>query len=102
MLVFRGPREGSIRKTLAAFEPLAKLGARAILDPEAFAHQRIEAVPVYLLGRAWGCGGASACAEVLRISGDAGLDDVLERMSRADHPLAQAAEGRLARLRGAP
>ena len=102
ILVFRGPREGSIRKTLAAFEPLARLGARATLDPEAFAGQRIEAVPVYLLGQAGGCGEASACAEVLRISGDAGLDDILERMARADHPLAQVAEGRLARLRGAP
>lgn len=102
VLVFRGPREGSIRKTLAAFEPLASLGARATLDPEAFAHQRIEAVPVYLLGQAGGCEGASACAEVLRISGDASLDDILERMARADHPLAQVAEGRLARLRGAP
>ncbi len=102
VLVFRGPMEGSIKKTLTAFEPLAKLGARAILDPEAFAHHRIEAVPVYLLGRAGGCGEASACAEVLRVSGDAGLDDILERMARADHSLAQAAEGRLARLRGAP
>jgi type-F conjugative transfer system pilin assembly protein TrbC len=102
VLVFRGPREGSIRKTLAAFEPLARLGARATLDPEAFAGQRIEAVPVYLLGQAGGCGEAAACAEVLRISGDAGLDDVLERMARADHPLAHAAEGRLARMRGAP
>ncbi len=102
VLVFRGPKEGSLRKTLAAFEPLAKRGARATLDPEAGARHRIEAVPVYLLGQAGGCGEAVACTEILRVSGDAGLDDVLERMARADHPLAQAAEGRLARLRGAP
>ena len=102
VLVFRGPKEGSLRKTLAAFEPLAKRGARATLDPEAFARHRIEAVPVYLLGQAGGCGEATACAEILRITGDAGLDDVLERMARADHPLAAVAEARLARLRGKP
>jgi conjugal transfer pilus assembly protein TrbC len=102
VLVFRGPMDGSIRKTLAAFEPLAKRGAQAILDPEAFARHRIEAVPVYLLGQAAACGEAATCAEILRVSGDAGLDDVLERMARADHPMAQAAEARLVRLRGTP
>lgn len=102
VLVFRGPREGSIRKTLAAFEPLARLGSRATLDPEAFARHGVKAVPVYLLGQTGGCGEASACAEALRVSGDAGLDDVLERMARADHLLAQVAEERLARLRRAP
>ena len=83
-------------------EPLARLGARATLDPEAVTRHRSSAVPVYLLGQAAGGGEASACAEVLRMSGDAGLDDVLERMARADHPLAQVAEERLASLRGAP
>jgi conjugal transfer pilus assembly protein TrbC len=102
VLVFRGPMDGSIRKTLAAFEPLARRGAQASIDPEAFARHRIEAVPVYLLGQAGGCGEAATCAEVLRVSGDAGLDDVLDRMARADHPLAQAAEARLVRLRGTP
>ena len=102
VLVFRGPKDGSLRKTLAAFEPLAKRGARAILDPEAFARHQVEAVPVYLLGQAGGCGEAVACTEILRVTGDAGLDDVLERMARADHPLAGAAEARLARLRGKP
>ena len=105
VLVFRGPKEGSLRKTLADFEPLAKRGARAILDPEAFARHRIKAVPAYLLGGAGGCQSDSddaSCQDVLRVSGDAGLDDILERMARADHPLAAVAEARLARLRGKP
>jgi type-F conjugative transfer system pilin assembly protein TrbC len=105
VLVFRGPKDGSLRKTLAAFEPLAIRGARATLDPEAFARHRIEAVPVYLLGGAGGCQSDSddaSCQDVLRVSGDAGLDDILERMARADHPLAAVAEARLARLRGKP
>lgn len=105
VLVFRGPKDGSLRKTLAAFEPLAIRGARATLDPEAFARHRIKAVPAYLLGGAGGCQSDSddaSCQDVLRVSGDAGLDDILERMARADHPLAAVAEARLARLRGKP
>ena len=105
VLVFRGPKEGSIRKTLQVFEPLARQGASAILHPEAFTRHRIEAVPAYVLGSAGGCQADSddtACQDELRISGDASLDFILERMARADHPLAGAAEARLARLRGKP
>ena len=105
VLVFRGPKEGSLRKTLRAFEPLARRGAAAVLHPEAFTRHRIEAVPAYVLGGAGGCQADSneaACQDVLRISGDASLDFILERMARADHPLARAAEARLARLRKEP
>jgi len=102
VLVFRGPKDGSLRKTLQAFEPLARRGAKAILHPEAFTRHRVEAVPVYLLGRAGSCDDAASCTEVLRVSGDASLDFVLERMARTDHPLAGGAEARLARLRGKP
>lgn len=105
VLVFRGPKEGSLRKTFQAFEPLARRGASAILHPEAFAHHRIEAVPAYVLSSAGGCQAVSddtACQDVLRVSGDASLDFILERMARANHPLAGAAEARLARLRGKP
>lgn len=102
VLVFRGPKDNSLRKTLQAFEPLARLGAKAILHPEAFSRHRVEAVPVYLLGRAGGCDDATSCTDGLRVTGDASLDFVLERMARTDHPLAGAAEARLARLRGKP
>ena len=102
VLVFRGPKDGSLRKTLQAFEPLARRGAKAILHPEAFSRHRVEAVPVYLLGRADGCDDTASCTDGLRVTGDAGLDFVLERMARTDHPLAGAAEARLARLRGKP
>lgn len=105
VMVFRGPKEGSLRKTLQAFEPLARRGASAILHPEAFTRHRIEAVPAYVLGNSGGCQADSnetACQDVLRISGDASLDFILERMARADHPLAAVAEARLARLRGKP
>ena len=105
VMVFRGPKEGSLRKTLQAFEPLARRGASAILHPEAFTRHRIEAVPAYVLGNSGGCQADSnetACQDVLRISGDASLDFILERMARADHPLAAVAEARLARLREKP
>lgn len=105
VLVFRGPKDGSIRKTLQAFEPLARRGASAILHPEAFTRHRVEAVPAYVLGSLGGCragSGESACPDPLRITGDASLDFILERMARADHPLAGEAEGRLARMRGKP
>ena len=102
VLVFRGPKDNSLRKTLQAFEPLARRGAKAILHPEAFSRHRVEAVPVYLLGQAGGCDVAASCTDGLRVTGDASLDFVLERMARTDHPLAGAAEARLARLRGKP
>jgi conjugal transfer pilus assembly protein TrbC len=102
VLVFRGPKDGSLRKTLQAFEPLARRGAKAILHPESFTRHRIEAVPVYLLGSAGGCHDTTSCTDGLRVTGDASLDFVLERMARTDHPLAGAAEARLARLRGKP
>jgi conjugal transfer pilus assembly protein TrbC len=105
VLVFRGPKEGSLKKTLQAFEPLAKLGASAILHPEAFTWNRIDSVPVFILGAAAGGGcdvAAGSCRETLRITGDASLEYILERMARAAHPLAQEAERRLARLRGTP
>lgn len=102
VLVFRGPKDGSLRKTLAAFEPLARRGAKATIDPESFTRHRIETVPVYLLGRAGGCDDTTSCTDGLRVTGDAGLDFVLERMARTDHPLAGVAEARLARLRGKP
>ena len=105
VLVFRGPKDGSLRKNLQAFEPLARRGASAILHPEAFTRHRIEAVPAYVLGSAGGCQAGSddtACQDVLRVSGDVSLEFILERMARADHPLAGAAEARLARLRGKP
>ena len=105
VLVFRGPKDGSLRKTLQAFEPLARRGASAILHPEAFTHHRIQAVPAYVLGNVGGCQAGSddtACQDVLRVSGDASLGFILERMARANHPLAAAAEARLARLREKP
>ena len=105
VLVFRGPKEGSLKKTLQAFEPLAKLGASAILHPEAFTWNRIDSVPVFVLGTAAGAGcddAAGSCRETLRIAGDASLEYILERMARASHPLAEEAERRLTRLRGTP
>lgn len=105
VLVFRGPKEGSLKKTLQAFEQLAKQGASAILHPEAFTRNRVDAVPVYVLGTAVGesCDDTSgACREALRIAGDASLEYILERMARAAQPLASEAERRLTRLRGAP
>ena len=102
VLVFRGPMDGSLKQTLLAFEPLARRGARAILHPEAFTRNRVDKVPIYVLGSAGGCEGANdACEESLRIAGDASLEYILERMAQAAHPLAGEAEARLARLRGA-
>ncbi len=102
VLIFRGPKDGSLRKTLQAFEPLARRGAKAILHPEAFSRHRVEAVPMYLLGQAGGCDDTASCTDGLRVTGDASLDFVLERMARTDHPLAGSAKARLARLRGKP
>ena len=108
VLVFRGPKDGSLKKTFLAFEPLAKLGARAIIHPEAFTRNRVDSVPVYVLGRAAGegCegeeGNPGACRDALRISGDASLEYILERMAQSSQPLAREAERRLLRLRGAP
>ena len=105
VLVFRGPKDGSLKQTLQAFEPLAKLGASAILHPEAFTWNWIDSVPVFVLGTAAGGGcddAADSCRETLRIAGDASLEYILERMARASHPLAEEAERRLTRLRGAP
>jgi len=105
VLVFRGPKDGSLKQTLQAFEPLAKLGASAILHPEAFTWNRIDSVPVFVLGTAAGAGcddAAGSCRETLRIAGDASLEYILERMARASHPLAEEAERRLTRLRGTP
>ncbi len=105
VLVFRGPKEGSLKKTLQAFEPLAKLGASAILHPEAFTWNRIDSVPVFVLGTAasGSCDDAAgSCRETLRVAGDASLEYILERMARAAQPLASEAELRLTRLRGAP
>jgi conjugal transfer pilus assembly protein TrbC len=105
VLVFRGPKDGSLKKTLQAFEPLAKLGASAIIHPEAFARNRVDAVPVYVLGTVAGegCDATSAsCREGLRLAGDASLEYILERMAQASQPLASEAERRLTRLRGAP
>ena len=105
VLVFRGPKDGSLKQTLQAFEPLAKLGASAILHPEAFTWNRIDSVPVFVLGTAAGGGcddAADSCRETIRIAGDASLEYILERMARASHPLAEEAERRLTRLRGTP
>ena len=105
VLVFRGPKDGSLKQTLQAFEPLAKLGASAILHPEAFTWNRIDSVPVFVLGTAasGGCDDAAvSCRDSLRIAGDASLEYILERMARASHPLAEEAERRLTRLRGTP
>ncbi len=105
VLVFRGPKDGSLKQTLQAFEPLAKLGASAILHPEAFTWNRIDSVPVFVLGTAAGGGcddAADSCRETLRIAGDASLEHILERMAGAAHPLAEEAERRLTRLRGTP
>jgi type-F conjugative transfer system pilin assembly protein TrbC len=105
VLVFRGPKDGSLKQTLQAFEPLAKLGASAILHPEAFTWNRIDSVPVFVLGTAAGGGcddAADSCRETIRIAGDASLEYILERMARAAHPLAEEAERRLTRLRGTP
>ncbi len=105
VLVFRGPKDGSLKQTLQAFEPLAKLGASAILHPEAFTWNRIDSVPVFILGTAasGGCDDAAdSCRETLRIAGDASLEYILERMTQAAQPLASEAERRLTRLRGAP
>jgi type-F conjugative transfer system pilin assembly protein TrbC len=103
VLVFRGPKDGSLRKTVRAFEPLARLGAKAILHPEAFTRNRVEAVPVYVLGAAaGGCDEtAGACGEALRLAGDVSLEDALERMARSRHPLGRQAEARLDRMREA-
>ncbi len=105
VLVFRGPKDGSLKQTLQAFEPLAKLGASAILHPEAFTWNRIDSVPVFILGTAAGGGcddAAGSCRDSLRIAGDASLEYILERMARASNPLAEEAERRLTRLRGTP
>lgn len=105
VLVFRGPKDGSLKQTLQAFEPLVKLGASAILHPEAFTWNRIDSVPVFVLGTAAGGGcddAADSCRETIRIAGDASLEYILERMARAAHPLAEEAERRLTRLRGTP
>ncbi len=105
VLVFRGPKDGSLKQTLQAFEPLAQLGASAILHPEAFTWNRIDSVPVFILGTAAGGGcddAADSCRETIRIAGDASLEYILERMARAAHPLAEEAERRLTRLRGTP
>ncbi len=105
VLVFRGPKEGSLKKTLQAFEPLAKLGASAIIHPEAFTRNQIDSVPVFVLGTAVGEGcddAAGSCRETLRIAGDASLEYILDRMAQASHSLAEAAERRLTRLRGTP
>ena len=105
VLVFRGPKDGSLKQTLQAFEPLAKLGASAILHPEAFTWNRIDSVPVFVLGTAasGSCDDAAgSCREALRVAGDASLEYILERMARASHPLAEEAERRLTRLRGTP
>ena len=62
-------------------------------------------MPAYVLGGAGGCQADSddtACQDELRVSGDASLEFILERMAQADHPLAAVAEVRLARLRGKP
>jgi conjugal transfer pilus assembly protein TrbC len=105
VLVFRGPKDGSLKKTLQAFEPLAKLGASAIIHPEAFTWNRIDSVPVFVLGTAAGGGCddvAGSCQETVRIAGDASLEYILERMAQASHPLAREAERRLTRLQGTP
>jgi len=105
VLVFRGPKDGSLKTTLQAFEPLAKLGASAVIHPEAFTQNRVDAVPAYVLGTAAGedCEGTSgSCREALRLAGDASLEYILERMAQASQPLASEAERRLTRLRGAP
>lgn len=105
VLVFRGLKDGSLKQTIQAFEPLAKLGASAILHPEAFTWNRIDSVPVFILGTAAGGGcddAAGSCRDSLRIAGDASLEYILERMARASNPLAEEAERRLTRLRGAP
>jgi len=105
VLVFRGPKDGSLKKTLQAFEPLAKLGASAIIHPEAFTRNRVVSVPVYVLGTAAGEGcedTGGSCREALRVTGDASLEYILERMARSSQPLAREAERRLIRLRGAP
>lgn len=99
VLVFRGPKDGSLRETLKAFEPLAKLGANAVIHPPAFKAHGVNHVPVYLFGRplAASCEDADRCGDVLRVDGDVSVQYALERMARADHPLAAQAQARLDR-----
>jgi conjugal transfer pilus assembly protein TrbC len=103
VLVFRGPKDGSLKKTLQAFEPLARLGARAIIHPEAFTRHDVKSVPVYVLDSSpGGCEEtAGACGDPLRLAGDVSLDYALERMALSRSPMGREAEARLNRLRGA-
>jgi len=103
VLVFRGPKDGSLRKTLQAFEPLARLGARAILHPEAFTRHDVKSVPVYVLdSTTGGCEETvGACGDPLRLAGDVSLEYALERMALSRSPMGREAEARLMRLRGA-
>lgn len=101
VLVFRGPKEGSLKKTLQAFEPLAKLGASAILHPEAFSRHHVRSVPVYIMNpNPVGCGDASgSCGDTLRLAGDVSLEYALERMAMSRSPMGREAEARLLLLR---
>jgi type-F conjugative transfer system pilin assembly protein TrbC len=99
VLVFRGPKDGSLKKTLQAFESLARLGAQAMMHPEAFRRMNVDAVPVYALGPAGADCAAAGCKDILRLSGDVSLEYALEIMARTQGPMAQAAERRLQRMR---
>jgi conjugal transfer pilus assembly protein TrbC len=106
VLVFRGLKDGSFKATVAAFKPYAQLGARAQINPVAFARFHVESVPRYVLDA--GVQSASACPkektqcapEALTLAGDVSLDYALERMAASHDALAARADQYLARLRG--
>lgn len=100
-LVFRGFKNNSIKDTVTAFQPLAKRGAGALIDPPAFEHYKIHAVPEFMLAQGKpGCQGDGCYSHVLTVEGDVSLGYALTRMASAHDPLSGEAQARLARLGG--
>ena len=100
-LVFRGFKNNSIKDTVTAFQPLAKRGAGALIDPPAFEHYKIHAVPEFMLAQAKpGCQGDGCYTHVITVEGDVSLGYALKRMAAAHDILSGEAQARLARLGG--
>ena len=98
-LVFRGFVKNSVKDTVTAFQPLAKRGAGALIDPPAFEHYKIHAVPEFMLAQAKpGCQGDGCYTHVITVEGDVSLGYALKRMAAAHDVLSAEAQARLARL----
>jgi conjugal transfer pilus assembly protein TrbC len=109
VLVLRGvpgglSAPGAWTRAMAQLKPVAATGARMQINPDLFRLYTVNLVPTFVLARrdTSQCASANAgCQSMLRAVGDVSLDYVLEKWTDGTGELADQAQLRLKRMKGA-